>query len=99
VVSAELLRLAQRRPELSEAQRREIARTLHRVVRQLLHSPSVRVRELASEPGGEQYAALLRELFDLRVPDQHDRLGQAIRLGSGAGEHIGAAGVEEVGAA
>ena len=30
--------------------------------------PTVRVRQLAAEPGGDQYAALLRELFDLDVP-------------------------------
>ena len=33
-----------------------------------MHSPTVRVRQLAAEPGGDQYAALLRELFDLDVP-------------------------------
>jgi hypothetical protein len=38
------------------------------VVQRLLHSPTVRVRQLAAEPGGDQYAALLRELFDLEVP-------------------------------
>jgi glutamyl-tRNA reductase len=68
VVSAELRRFALRRPELTEEQRGEVARTLHRVVQQLLHSPTVRVRQLAAEPGGDQYAALLRELFDLDVP-------------------------------
>ena len=26
------------------------------------------VRQLAAEPGGDQYTALLRELFDLEVP-------------------------------
>ena len=41
---------------------------MHRVVQRLLHSPTVRVRQLAAEPGGDQYAALLRELFDLQVP-------------------------------
>jgi glutamyl-tRNA reductase len=68
VVSAELRRFSQRRPELTEEQRGDVARTLHRVVQQLLHSPTVRVRQLATEPGGEAYAALLRELFDLDVP-------------------------------
>ena len=68
VVSAELRRLNQRRPELTDDQRAEVARTLHRVVQRLLHSPTVRVRQLAAEPGGDQYAALLRELFDLEVP-------------------------------
>ncbi|GAA2520915.1 glutamyl-tRNA reductase [Pilimelia columellifera] len=65
VVSAELGRLGQRRPELTDDQRAEVARTVHRVVQRLLHSPTVRVRQLAAEPGGDQYAALLRELFDL----------------------------------
>jgi glutamyl-tRNA reductase len=67
VVGAELRRLAQRRPDLSEEQRAEVAHTVHRVVQRLLHSPTVRVRRLAAEPGGDQYAALLRELFDLEV--------------------------------
>jgi glutamyl-tRNA reductase len=68
VVSAELRRLAHRRPDLTDDQRAEVARTVHRVVQRLLHSPTVRVRQLAAEPGGEQYSALLRELFDLEVP-------------------------------
>jgi glutamyl-tRNA reductase len=68
LVAAELRRLAARRPELTEEQRADVSRTLHRVVQQLLHSPTVRVRRLAAEPGGDQYAALLRELFDLDVP-------------------------------
>ncbi|NYT95485.1 glutamyl-tRNA reductase [Salinispora sp. H7-4] len=68
VVTAELGRLAQRCPDLTDDQRAEVARTVHRVVQRLLHQPTVRVRQLAAEPGGDQYAALLRELFDLEVP-------------------------------
>ncbi|GLH95495.1 glutamyl-tRNA reductase [Phytohabitans aurantiacus] len=68
VVTAELRRLAQRRPDLTDEQRADVAHTVHRVVQRLLHSPTVRVRQLAAEPGGDQYAALLRELFDLDVP-------------------------------
>jgi glutamyl-tRNA reductase len=68
VVSAELRKLMSRRPDFTEEQRADVSRTLHRVVQQLLHSPTVRVRQLAAEPGGDQYAALLRELFDLDVP-------------------------------
>jgi glutamyl-tRNA reductase len=68
VVTAELRKLTSRRPEFTEEQRADVSRTLHRVVQQLLHSPTVRVRQLAAEPGGDQYAALLRELFDLDVP-------------------------------
>lgn len=69
VVGTELRRLAQRRPDLDDDQRADIARTVHRVVQRLLHSPTVRARQLAAEPGGDQYTALLRELFDLEVPN------------------------------
>ena len=68
LVTAELRKLYARRPEFRDEQRAEVSRTLHRVVQQLLHSPTVRVRQLAAEPGGDQYAALLRELFDLDIP-------------------------------
>ncbi|HTF08572.1 MAG TPA: glutamyl-tRNA reductase [Asanoa sp.] len=68
VVAAELARLRQRRPDLSEEQRSEVAHTVHRVVRRLLHTPTVKVRQLAAAPGGDQYATLLRQLFDLEVP-------------------------------
>jgi glutamyl-tRNA reductase len=69
VVTAELRRLAQRRPDLTDEQRAEVARAVHRVVQRLLHQPTVRVRQFAAEPGGDQYAAVLRELFDLDVPE------------------------------
>ncbi|WP_030443228.1 glutamyl-tRNA reductase [Actinoplanes subtropicus] len=68
VVAGELRKLYARRAEFTDEQRADVSRTLHRVVQQLLHSPTVRVRQLAAEPGGDQYAALLRELFDLDVP-------------------------------
>jgi glutamyl-tRNA reductase len=38
---------------------------VRRVVEKLLHAPTVRVKELAEEPGGHAYADALRELFDL----------------------------------
>ncbi len=69
VVAAELRRLANRRPDLTDEQRAEVAHAVHRVVQRLLHQPTVRVRQLAAAPGGDQYAAVLRELFDLAVPD------------------------------
>ncbi len=65
VVSGELRRLAQRRPDLTEEQRAEVAHTLHRVVQRLLHQPTVRVRQLAAGPAGAAYAELIRELFEL----------------------------------
>ncbi len=67
VVDAELARLAGRLNEdgLSGRALEEIAQTVRRVVDKLLHAPTVRVKELASSPGGEDYAAALRVLFDL----------------------------------
>jgi glutamyl-tRNA reductase len=82
VVTSELRRLAQRRPELSAELRAEIARTVHRVVQQLLHQPTVRVRQLAAEPGGARYAALVRELFALDVTTESavEALGDTIEV-------------------
>ncbi|BBX27612.1 glutamyl-tRNA reductase [Mycolicibacterium alvei] len=65
VVEAELLRLDNRLPELESAHRDEVAKTVRRVVDKLLHAPTVRVKQLASAPGGDSYAEALRELFEL----------------------------------
>jgi len=67
VVEAELDRLAGRLSAdgLSGRALEEIAQTVRRVVDKLLHAPTVRVKELASSPGGEEYATALRVLFDL----------------------------------
>ncbi len=67
VVDAELARLAGRlnADGLSGHALDEIAQTVRRVVDKLLHAPTVRVKELAGSPGGEEYAAALRVLFDL----------------------------------
>jgi glutamyl-tRNA reductase len=65
LVEAELARLDRRLPGLDEAQRGEVARTVRRVVDKVLHTPTVRVKELAADPGGPTYADALRELFAL----------------------------------
>jgi glutamyl-tRNA reductase len=65
VVEAELLRLDNRLPGLEAAHRDEVAKTVRRVVDKLLHAPTVRVKQLASAPGGDSYAEALRELFEL----------------------------------
>jgi glutamyl-tRNA reductase len=70
VVSAELSRLDQHLPDdLSEDTRAEIELAVHRIVEKLLHTPTVRVKELAGDGQGGDYAQALRELFDL---DPHD---------------------------
>jgi glutamyl-tRNA reductase len=65
VIDGEMARLDGRLPTLSADERREVADAVRRAVEKVLHAPTVRVKELASMPGGDQYAAALRELFDL----------------------------------
>jgi glutamyl-tRNA reductase len=65
VMKAELLCLERRLPGLDSVQRAEVARAVRRVVDKLLHTPTVRVKQLASAPGGDSYADALRELFEL----------------------------------
>ena len=65
VVRGELIRLAGRLPDLDDRARAEIELAVRRVVDKLLHSPTVRVKELAEEPDGRSYADALSKLFGL----------------------------------
>ncbi|MEZ7007456.1 glutamyl-tRNA reductase [Streptomyces sp. AD55] len=65
VVAGEIARLEGRLPGLDAKHRSEITQTVKRVVDKLLHAPTVRVKQLAAEPGGAGYADALRTLFDL----------------------------------
>jgi glutamyl-tRNA reductase len=67
VVDTELARLAGRLSAdgLNGRALDETAQTVRRVVDKLLHAPTVRVKEFASSPEGDEYAAALRVLFDL----------------------------------
>ena len=70
VVTSELSRLDQHLPDdLPDEARGEIHLAVHRVVKKLLHTPTVRVQTLAADGQGGDYALALRELFDL---DPHD---------------------------
>jgi glutamyl-tRNA reductase len=64
VVEAELARLAGRLP-LDDSASAEVQATVRRVVDKLLHTPTVRVKELHESPEGLSYADALRELFGL----------------------------------
>jgi glutamyl-tRNA reductase len=65
VVAAELRRLDARLPDLDDHEREQIQRSVRRIVDNLLHTPTVRVQELSTEPDAVDYAAALRELFAL----------------------------------
>ncbi|RZQ64296.1 glutamyl-tRNA reductase [Amycolatopsis suaedae] len=83
VVDSELLRLDHRLPELDTRTRDEVARTVRRVVDKLLHTPTVRVKQLAGESAGTDYADALRELFEL-----DPQAPAAIRKSSVDGEQV-----------
>ena len=69
LVADELARLERRTPDMGDAEREEVHRTVQRVVDKLLHTPTVRVKELAREGQGGDYARALSELFDLDPRD------------------------------
>ncbi|MFC5663485.1 glutamyl-tRNA reductase [Kitasatospora misakiensis] len=89
VVAAELGRLDSRLPGLDERSRAEIGQTVRRVVDKLLHAPTVRVKQLAAEPGGASYAEALRELFDLDPAAVHAVSGTPIGTQQPAGGGAG----------
>jgi glutamyl-tRNA reductase len=65
VVHSELERLSTRLPDLDTRSRAEIELTVQRVVEKVLHAPTVRVKQLAEQPGGHTYADALSKLFGL----------------------------------
>jgi glutamyl-tRNA reductase len=65
LAEAELARLHDRLPGLSEQQRAETAATVHRILRKVLHRPTVRAKEFSAGPEGPLYLDALRQLFDL----------------------------------
>ncbi len=67
VVDAELVRLRERLPGLTEDEWATIEQSLRRTVNTLMHTPTVRIKELAADPDGQRYADALNSLFDLSV--------------------------------
>ena len=82
VVEAELQRLRLRLPDLDDDAADEVARTLRRAVSTLLHTPTVRMKELAGDPDGTRYATALHRLFDLD-PEAIEALSAAEEAASG----------------
>jgi glutamyl-tRNA reductase len=65
LADAELARLHDRLPDLTEQQEAEMAVTVHRLLRKILHRPAVRAKEFSTGPNGPVYLDALRQLFDL----------------------------------
>jgi glutamyl-tRNA reductase len=69
LADAELTRLRRRHPDLSEEQQAELATTVYRILRKVLHQPTVRAKEFSTGPNGPAYLDALRQLFDLRTEE------------------------------
>jgi glutamyl-tRNA reductase len=95
---SELLRMTGRLPDLRPEVRDELASTVRRVVDKLLHTPTVRVKQLAEAPGGDTYAEALRELFGLdpQAPAAVTTPRAAGAGGAGAGPAAGTQRVDGI---
>jgi glutamyl-tRNA reductase len=65
LADAELARLQDRLPDLTDQQRAETAATVHRILRKVLHGPTVRAKQFSAGPDGPVYLEALQQLFDL----------------------------------
>jgi glutamyl-tRNA reductase len=70
LADAELARLNDRLPGLTDQQRAETAATVHRILRKVLHRPTVRAKEFSTGPEGPIYLDALRQLFDIKTTDE-----------------------------
>ncbi len=64
-VAAEADRIRARLPHLSHEDLAEVDNALRRTANALLHTPTVRVKQLAADPDGRRFADALYSLFDL----------------------------------
>lgn len=67
IVQSEADRLRARLPEVGEKEFTEITKTLRRVVNELLHTPTVRAKELAASDDSVAYGSVLEQLFGLET--------------------------------
>jgi glutamyl-tRNA reductase len=65
LADVELARLQDRLQSLDEAQRAETAATVHRILRKVLHRPTLRAKEFSNAADGAAHLEALRQLFDL----------------------------------
>ncbi|WP_171165622.1 glutamyl-tRNA reductase [Streptomyces sp. I05A-00742] len=73
IAEAEVGRLLGRTPALGDHVRGEVERTARRIAEKIVHRPTVRVREMAAQPDGHAYVAVLHDLFGGAepVPPEH----------------------------
>lgn len=78
VVERELDRLRGRLPEADDKEFNEVTKALRRVVNELLHTPTVRAKELASHSQRVTYDIALEQLFGLRLDAPEDAPSVAV---------------------
>jgi glutamyl-tRNA reductase len=74
LADAELARLHDQLPDLSEQQQAETAATVHRILRKILHPPTIRAKEFSTGANGPVYLDALRQLFDLNADEARREL-------------------------
>jgi glutamyl-tRNA reductase len=65
VLDAEMAKLRLRLATLDDTTIAEVERAMRRAMAALLHNPTVRMKQLAAQPGGDRYTEALSALFDL----------------------------------
>lgn len=79
IVAAEQARIEARLPNLTDDERADVRKALHRVAEKLIHAPTVRVQQLIDGPADLTYADALADLFalDQKTVDAVTRGGDA----------------------
>lgn len=78
IVDREIDRLRGRLPEAGEKEFNEVTKALRRVVNELLHTPTVRAKELAADSQRVTYDIALEQLFGLRLDPRDDAPSVAV---------------------
>lgn len=78
IVAAEQARIESRLPNLTDDERADVRKALHRVAEKLIHAPTVRVQQLIDGPADLTYADALADLFalDQKTVDAVTRAGE-----------------------
>jgi glutamyl-tRNA reductase len=79
IVAAEQARIESRLPNLTDDERADVRKALHRVAEKLIHAPTVRVQQLIDGPADLTYADALADLFalDQKAVDAVTRAGDS----------------------
>lgn len=79
IVAAEQARIEARLPNLTDDERADVRKALHRVAEKLIHAPTVRVQQLIDGPADLTYADALADLFalDQSTVDAVTRAGES----------------------